>query len=196
MSVNRAGAPAGLAYRARKLQAMGLLLIGRDAAAEGVFTAMLRQWPGDAYALASRSHVRAQGGRFDQALADATALVERHPQRSAGDWFNLGFLLEKHGRLEDAVAAFERAVALDEKLDRAWYGLGLVLVALGRHDEAAAALKRNTQLQPMSPYGWVQLARVQVRRQQPEEALRIIRHLRGFEPRVAEQLQRETGLMA
>ena len=46
----------------------------------------------------------------------------------------------------------------------------------------------------MSPSGWVQLARVHVDRDDPEAARKIIRHLRGFEPKVAAQLQRETGL--
>jgi tetratricopeptide (TPR) repeat protein len=82
------------------------------------------------------------------------------------------------------------------RLDRAWYGLGLTLIRLGRHDEAVKALERNTKLQPMSPYGWYQLARVHVDRQEPDEALKIIRHLKGFEPKVAAQLERETGLQA
>jgi hypothetical protein len=56
-------------------------------------------------------------------------------------------------------------------------------------------LKRNTELQPMSPYGWYQLARVHVDRHNPEEAVKIIRHLKGFEPKVAAQLERETGLL-
>jgi hypothetical protein len=46
----------------------------------------------------------------------------------------------------------------------------------------------------MSPYGWYQLARVHVDRQEPDEAAKIIRHLRKFEPKVAAQLERETGL--
>ena len=58
------------------------------------------------------------------------------------------------------------------------------------------ALQRNTELQPMSPYGWYQLARVHVDRQEPEEARNIIRRLKGFEPKVAAQLERETGLRA
>lgn len=62
--------------------------------------------------------------------------------------------------------------------------------------EAVAALKRNTELQPMSPYGWYQLARVQFERREPEETRKIIRHLKGFEPKVAAQLERETGLAA
>jgi hypothetical protein len=37
---------------------------------------------------------------------------------------------------------------------------------------------------------------VHVDRQNADEALRIIRHLKGFEPKVAAQLERETGLAA
>jgi tetratricopeptide (TPR) repeat protein len=183
-----------VAHWSLRLQAMFWLLLGRGAQAERVFDRMLLRWPQDGYALSSRAHVRAQAKRLPEAVADAQALVDAHPQRRAADWFNLAFLLEESGQLERAEAAFRRALALDEKLDRAWYGLGLVLIRLERFDEAVAALERNTQLQPMSPYGWYQLARVHMDRQQPDKARKIIRHLKGFEPKVAEQLERETGL--
>jgi tetratricopeptide (TPR) repeat protein len=142
-----------------------------------------------------------EAGR-DGVRRDAAALARRRvcagqPLACARTgWFNLAFLLEDAGRLAEAEPAFRRAVALDPKLDRAWYGLGLVLIRLQRPDEAVAALKQNTKLQPMSPYGWYQLARVHVDRREPEEARKIIRHLKGFEPKVAAQLERETGLVA
>lgn len=178
-----------------RLRAIVWLLLGRREAACDTFGEMLALWPGDAYALASRAHVLAQLGRRDAAIADAQALVRAHPQRSGADWFNLAFLLEDAGRIDEAEPAFRRALELDPKLDRAWYGLGLVLIRQGRLDEAVQALKRNTELQPMSPYGWYQLARVHVDRQEPEKARKIIKHLEGFEPKVAAQLQRETGLV-
>ncbi len=185
----------GFEYWRRKLRAIAWLLLGRREAAEAVFSEMLALWPHDAYALASRAHVRAQLGRRDDAVADAQALVEAHPERSAADWFNLAFLLEEAGRYEEAEPCFRRATALDPKLDRAWYGLGLILIRLQRLDEAAAALKRTTELQPMSPYGWYQLARVHMDRHEPDKTRRIIAHLKGFEPKVAAQLERETGLV-
>lgn len=182
------------AYRAHKLGVIGWLVAGRSGRALELLDRMLERWPDDGYALASRSHLHAQAGRRDSAIADARALVGLHPGRSAADWFNLAFLLEAAQRHDEAEPAFRRAVELDPKLDRAWYGLGMTLIRLGRLDEAVQALDHNTKLQPMSPYGWYQLARVHVDRQAPEDARRIIKHLKGFEPKVAAQLERETGL--
>jgi tetratricopeptide (TPR) repeat protein len=183
-----------LNYRLLKLRAIVLLMLGRREPAEAVFGEMLAHWPDDAYALASRSHLQAQLQRHAAAIEDAERLVQLHPDYSAAHWFNLGYLLDAQGRVEDAEPAFRKALALDPKLDRAWYGLGLVLIRLGRLEEAVESLRRNTELQPMSPYGWYQLARVHVDREEPGEALKIIKHLQGFEPRFAAQLVRETGL--
>ncbi len=185
-----------LARKGLQWRAAGAQLLGLKDRAEALWTELLQRWPHDAHALASRAHLRAAASRRAEAIADAQALVAHHPTRSAADWFNLAFLLEQDRQLEAAEQAFRQAIAMDDKLDRAWYGLGLVLVRLDRADEAVVALRRNTELQPMSPYGWYQLATVHAQRQQPEQALKIIRHLKGFEPKVAAQLERETGLAA
>ena len=182
-----------LRYRGFKWRAMALLVLGRQREALALFDDMLREFPGDAYALASRAHLQAQGGDRAAAIRTMEQLLGLHGATGA-HWFNYGFLLEEEGHYERAEAAFRRATELSPQLDRAWYGLGLVLIRLQRLDEAVAALKKNTQLQPMSPYGWYQLARVHVDRHEPEEARRIIRHLQRFEPKVAAQLVRETGL--
>ena len=44
--------------------------------------------------------------------------------------------------------------------------------------------------------GGYQLARVHAERSEPEKARRVIAHLKQFEPKVAAQLERETGLAA
>jgi tetratricopeptide (TPR) repeat protein len=172
-----------------------LLAIGQRERALARLGTMLDRWPDDAYALASRAHVLAEAGRPAQAVQDTERLVVVDGN-NARAWFNHGYLLELLERWDEAVIAFTRATELSPKLDRAWYGLGLVLIRLQRFEEAIAALKKNTELQPMSPYGWYQLARVHVDRAEPDEAVKIIRHLRGFEPKVAAQLERETGLLA
>jgi tetratricopeptide (TPR) repeat protein len=186
----------GLAWHLDRLHAMAWLLVAQNGRAMQVFNAMLQRWPGDAYALASRAHLHSQAGRRAEAIADLQALVQQQPDAGAAHWFNLAYLLDEAERSAEAEPAFRQALALDPKLDLAWYGLGVALLRLGRHDEAVAALKRNTELQPLSPYGWVQLARVHVKRADSAAAVKVIRHLKGFEPKVAEQLMRETGLQA
>lgn len=128
------------------------------------------------------------------ALADARRLTAQHPRRSAADWFNLAFLLDKAGYLSEAGAAFRQALALQPALDRAWYGLGLTLTRRGCAEAAVEAFLRSTELQPMSPHAWYQLARLHAERSNAGAALAIIRHLRGFEPVVADRLESETGL--
>jgi Flp pilus assembly protein TadD len=184
-----------LRYLGFKWRVVALLMFGRRGQALRLLRAMQSEFPGDAYALASIAHLQSQDGDTRGALITMEQLLAVQAQ-DGSHWFNYGFLLEAAERYEQAEAAFRRAVELRPGLDRAWYGLGLVLIRLGRLDEAADALKRNTQLQPMSPFGWYQLARVHVDRREPEEAVRIIRHLRNFEPKVAAQLERETGLLA
>ena len=112
----------------------------------------------------------------------------------AASWFNLAYVLQQSGRADEAGSAFQQALALDAKLDRAWYGLALVLMQQGQFQRAAEALKKNTALQPMSPHGWYRLAQVWLALGEHDRALKVIEHLRGFEPSVAAQLERENSL--
>jgi tetratricopeptide (TPR) repeat protein len=169
------------------------LVCGQDARAERLLDRMVRAAPDRRYPRAARAHLRARTGRPEAALADYAALLAVHAD-DAESWFNQAFVLEGLGRDAAALASFRRAGALAPTLDRAWYGMGVVLARQRRFDDAAAALSRVTELQPMSPHGWMQLAYVELDRRRPDEVRRIIGVLRGFEPRAAAQLERETGL--
>lgn len=149
--------------------------------------------PGDTHALATQGHLLASRGDHVAAVPALQQLVHLQPD-VAWSWFNLGFVLEQLGRHSDAEQAFVQATRLDPLLDRAWYGQALCQMAQQRWDEAAEALRRTTELQPMSPDGWYQLAHLHARRREAERVEQIILHLRSFEPRVAAQLARETGL--
>ena len=181
-----------LHYLFLKAQALLLLAAGQRAAALPKFAQMLRLRPADPYALASRGHVEAQLHLTQEAIASLRQLTAAWPQQAAG-WFNLGYVLQQAGRHDEAGPAFERAVALDSRLDRAWYGLALVRMAQRRFEEAAEALQRNTALQPLGPYGWYRLAQVWLALGETGKARKVVAHLRRFEPRVAAQLERENA---
>ncbi len=151
--------------------------------------------PDDPKVLASMAFEYAQQGRNRDALATFDRVVALRP-----DWaeahFDRGFLLQQLNNHEAALAAFDQALMHNPDHDRALYGKALSLISTKRQDEAVAPLQRNTKLQPMSPFGWYQLARVQFDRGKPDKAQGIIDHLATFEPKVAAQLARETGLRA
>ncbi len=174
-------------------RAKGFLFFGMRTNAADVFREILARSPDDVHALNSLGYDALTTGHPAQALPYFEKALALAPEKS-NSHFNFAYTCEILGRLEEAEQEFRAAVAIEEKMDRAWYGLGLVLIRQKRFDEALVALKRNTVLQPMSPFAWYQMARVHMLLDQPEEARRLIRHLKGFEPKVAAQLERETGL--
>lgn len=151
--------------------------------------------PADPTVAATIAHLMAQRGDRRGAIEWLERSLALDASR-APTWFNLAFLQQELDEHEQALVAFDRAIALDDKLDRAWYGKALSLIKLGRVDEAVPLLKRNTELQPMSPYGWYQLAHAYHRLGETDKVVNVIRKLSQFEPKVAEQLQRETGVQA
>lgn len=166
----------------------------RDRALE-YYAKMLELDPGDVLALSSIAYQEAQRGRAQDALAMFDRVLQVKPD-DAEAHFNRGFLLQERRDHEGAMAAFQRTLAINPDHDRALYGMALSLIATRRLEEAVAPLRKNTKLQPMSPYGWYQLARVQHELGRSDETQKLLDHLARFEPKVARQLERETGLKA
>ena len=157
------------------------------------YNKMLAADPQDTLALASIAYRYAEAGRRHDALEMFERVIALKPN-DAEAHFNRGFLLQELGKHDQALVVFRRAIEINPDHDRAHYGIGLSLIALRRFEEALAPLERDTVLHPMSLYGWYQLARVEVDLNQRDKAQKILNHLMTFEPKVAKQLARETGL--
>jgi tetratricopeptide (TPR) repeat protein len=151
--------------------------------------------PRDTGALAAVATRRAARGDRQGAIAAVERSLEIDPA-VAYTWFNLGFLKQELDDHDGALDAFDRALALDAKLDRAWYGKALSLIKRDQIDEGVAALKKVIELQPFSPYGYYQLAHAYRRLGQTDRIVSTIRRLAKFEPKIALQLERETGVDA
>ena len=199
MPVNAPVAPAKLDSSIRskclwlRFKAKIFLVFGLRTQAHAVFQDILDINPQDVLALNSLGYNELNNRQLVQALGYFERALTLTPN-NANAHFNVGFVCEELGRSQEAELAFRKALEMDEKMDRAWYGLGLVLVRQRRFEESLVAFKRNTELQSMSPYAWYQMARVHMELHQPDKALEVMRHLKGFEPKVAAQLERETGL--
>ena len=71
---------------------------------------------------------------------------------AAQDVFDRGIVFSTHGQHEEALAAYERGIAIEPENALLWGAKGQALLSLGRHREAAAAYNRSLQLDPSQEY--------------------------------------------
>jgi adenylate cyclase len=90
---------------------------------------------------------QADHARGSEFAAKALALV---PDRAQAHWVH-GLLLRRPKRFEEAVAAFERAIALDRNFAPAYGSLGDLLTWLGRPEETIRVNKQAMRLSPRDP---------------------------------------------
>ncbi len=79
----------------------------------------------------------------------------------AEEWYQRGEMHHTMGRYEEAVAAYDKAVALDPGYDEAWRNRGLTLSLLGRSNESEDSFSHALSLSPedVSIYYYQALAR-------------------------------------
>jgi tetratricopeptide (TPR) repeat protein len=100
---------------------------------------------------------------FAAAEVELRRALELAPQNPdvIGD---LAILMCKLGRLDEAVALVQQAIALEPLRAAPHRNLALYLIALGRYDEAEAALRKAIELQPQSAENHTWLTVIQILR--------------------------------
>lgn len=69
-------------------------------------------------------------------------------QQAAGAWNDKGAALEKQGKLDEAIQAFDKAIELNPNFALAWSNKALMLFKAKRYDEALEAVNKAIELNP------------------------------------------------
>jgi Flp pilus assembly protein TadD len=99
------------------------------------------------------TYEQAEAAFFDKDYDEAVALFTRYTERkSENPWgyYMLGLSAWKAGNNEDAEAAFEKALELDQKHVKSWINLSRVLLDSSRPSEALDRLDEALALDPQS----------------------------------------------
>jgi tetratricopeptide (TPR) repeat protein len=122
-------------FTAARLQlADALLQQGRRGEALKELDAILSYDPGQFKARIAKATTAGRIGAYQEALQLHEELLAEFPRR-APIWMFYGHLLKAVGRLEDAIAAYRKALELDPAFGEAWWGLAnLKTVKLGVED--------------------------------------------------------------
>jgi TolB-like protein/Flp pilus assembly protein TadD len=109
---------------------------------------------------------------FPGAEAEFRRARELAPQ-DAAVISGLALVMSILGRLDEAVALQERAIALEPLRVASHVNHSLNLIALGRYDEAEAALRKTIELQPQAAQNYSLLAIIQILRGKPGPAVEL-----------------------
>jgi len=126
------------------LDGVVLQRLGRHADAAERFAAVLRAQSDYLPARVKLAEALLDAGDVDRSAPLFSALAQE-PAAAAPAALGLGRIAALAGRHADAVAEFERAIALFPEFGAAYYGLAMSQRSLGRRKEAAAALDRHRQ---------------------------------------------------
>jgi len=106
--------------------------------------------------------------------------------RDARAWNHLGLAYHNAGRLDDAVKAYQQALALDRNLAAVHYNLGCLHLERNNTAAALAELISFTGFHPNAPEGWAKLGTAQLRAHQLDAAEKSFRQAVKLDPRCAE----------
>jgi tetratricopeptide (TPR) repeat protein len=120
-------------------------------------------------------------GRIDEALDACRRAV--HYEGNAGYYNTLGLLLEKKDRLNDAVAAYKRAIELDKNYPVSHYNLGLLYLRLGQPALAQAEIQESLRLRPQNATAWYNLGTTAINRGENEKAISALKKAVEIDPR-------------
>lgn len=181
--------------------APALLLTGRAALAAGALEAgrtlllgALRHWPADAHIFASLPKREAVSPHFDRGLAflhkrcisEAIQCFEAALEAQPQNWqahVNYGVALKQAGRIEEAKAAYRRALVMAPDHPQL---LGNIANAVGLSadgvEEAISLLMRRLELEPNEAQAWLSLGQALRRAGRTDEAETLCRQTLQRDP--------------
>lgn len=122
-------------------------LAGRLPEAEAIYQEILKAEPQNAQALHLLGVIAHQVGKNEIAIDLIRQAIERNPDDPTFR-NNLGEALRLSGRLTDAMAQYEKAIALKSDYAEPYLNWGLALAHLGRHVEARASFRKALEVRP------------------------------------------------
>jgi tetratricopeptide (TPR) repeat protein len=85
---------------------------------------------------------------------------ESEKKSQAKATYKEGFSLFVKGQVEDAIARYREAIAIDDSLSIAWNGLSMALAKLGDLEAAIEAAEKLVELEPDDPLSHTNLSRI------------------------------------
>lgn len=124
-------------------------------------------------------------GRYAEAIKQLQTATELLPQ-AAQAWNHLGLAYHGNGQPQEALRAYQKALAIDHKLATAHFNLGCLFLEQNNLPAAINELTAFTMIEPGSTEGWLKLGNAQLRTGRLDAAEKSLRAALEIEPRSPE----------
>ncbi len=140
--------------------------------------------PGRSAVLAKLIGIREEQGNIAQGLREVQSALQRYPEE-ANLHARRGSLLEKAGRVAEALKSYGRAVELSPNLDEGYLGLARVHLVQGQRDKAREVLQQAARRIPDDPKLQMRYASFCEKESLSRQALLFYRNARHADPGLA-----------
>lgn len=159
--------------------------VGRLGEAERVYRKILELDPRHGDSLHLLGMVAMQTG-YNDAAAELICKAIGWNGANPAYHTNLGNVLQRQSRFEEAVGCYDRAIDLQPESVAAYSNRGVALQFLGRLEEAGASLERALELRPESAEAHANLGSLRLKQGRPAEAETCERRALAIQPEYAE----------
>jgi tetratricopeptide (TPR) repeat protein len=159
--------------------------VGRLGEAERVYRKILELDPRHGDSLHLLGMVALQTGHNDAAAELICKAIGWNGAKPAYHT-NLGNVLQRQSRFEEAVGCYDRAIDLQPESVAAYSNRGVALQFLGRLEEAGASLERALELRPESTEAHANLGSLRLKQGRPAEAEACERRALAIQPEYAD----------
>jgi tetratricopeptide (TPR) repeat protein len=151
--------------------------------------------PQDPEPLVQIAYAYERADNYAEALRTSDTLIQKHPNYARG-WCLKGHLFEHLERLEEAEAAYRKALELDPAQRMAILLLGILVFNAGRKEEALTLFRQFTDVAPNHVVGWALTSVVLEILARTDEAEESYRKWLDLDPRHPWALERLSALVA
>jgi tetratricopeptide (TPR) repeat protein len=92
-------------------------------------------------------------GLFNEAIEELRTFLEKNPDSIEG-WYNLGYALSETEEYEEAVKAYDEALAIDNFIFEIWFNKGAALYALKDFENARDCYEEALDINPDDAEAW------------------------------------------
>jgi tetratricopeptide (TPR) repeat protein len=122
-----------------------------------------------------------RAGNLEEAGTGFAAIAKQLPTFAEAH-FNLGLVREEQGQYDQAIASFQKALALKPRLHGGNLFLGMTLFRVNRLDEALTAVKQETVNYPKDALAWMWLGVINLAQDHPQDAAEALDHAAKLKP--------------